>query len=62
MLTSDDIKGDSVALAFENVVKATHLNISKGLTAMIGGQMALQSSIFGRLGKYFPCDVLSYQI
>ena len=52
-------QGDSVALAFENVVKATHLNITKGLTAMIGAQMALQSSIFGRLGNAIPAAWLT---
>ncbi|MCJ1367712.1 Anaphase-promoting complex subunit 5 [Acarospora aff. strigata] len=42
--------GDSIAVAFENLVKATHLNITKNVTAMVGAQMAMQASIFGRLG------------
>lgn len=47
-----DPQGDSVAHAFESIVKASHLNLTKNLPTAVGGQMSMQSSIFGRLG---PC-------
>lgn len=45
-------QGDSVALAFESIVKASHLNLTKNVIPAIGAQMAMQSSIFGRLGEF----------
>lgn len=42
--------GESVAQAFENVVKSSHLNVTKNVANAIGSQMSMQSSIFGRLG------------
>ena len=45
-----------MTLAFENVTKASHLNIVKDVINAIGSQMAMQSSIFGRLGN---CEALA---
>ncbi|KAI9819210.1 MAG: Anaphase-promoting complex subunit 5 [Pycnora praestabilis] len=42
--------GESVPQAFENIIKASHVNITKNVTNAVGSQMLLQSSIFGRLG------------
>ena len=39
-----------MASAFESITKASHLNITKDVVNAIGSQMAMQSSIFGRLG------------
>ncbi|KAK4693972.1 anaphase-promoting complex subunit 5, partial [Lecanoromycetidae sp. Uapishka_2] len=42
--------GDSVAYAFEGILKSSHLNVMKNVTNAIGSQMSMQSSAFGRLG------------
>ncbi|KAL8818783.1 MAG: hypothetical protein Q9223_002662 [Gallowayella weberi] len=42
--------GDNVSLAFESIVKASHLNVTKNLTEAYGGLMLMQSSTFDRLG------------
>ncbi|KAF6222916.1 hypothetical protein HO133_000967 [Letharia lupina] len=42
--------GDSVAQAFESIVRSSHLNVTKDVANAIGSQMSMQSSIFGRLG------------
>ena len=39
-----------MAQAFEGIVKASHLNVTKNAANVIGSQMSMQSSIFGRLG------------
>ena len=44
-----------MTLAFENITKASHLNIVKDVFNAIGSQMAMQSSLFGRLGN---CEAL----
>ena len=44
-----------MTLAFENITKASHLNIVKDVVDAIGSQMAMQSSLFGRLGN---CEAL----
>ena len=42
--------GDSVAQAFEAIVKSSHLNVTKNVANAVGSQMSIQSSMFGRLG------------
>ena len=42
-----------MAQALEGVVKSSHLNIFKGIANVVGSQMLMQSSMFGRLGMYF---------
>ncbi|KAI9819380.1 MAG: anaphase promoting complex subunit 5 [Phylliscum demangeonii] len=42
--------GESVAEAFENILKSSHINVVKGMTNVLGAQMLLQSSIWTRLG------------
>lgn len=39
-------------MAFESVLKASHLNITKNVVNAVGSQMMMQSSIFGRLGEF----------
>ncbi|KZF20496.1 anaphase-promoting complex subunit Apc5 [Xylona heveae TC161] len=54
--------GESLPSALENVIKASHLNVTKNLTSTIGSQMLLQSSIYGRLGitslSLSQCDIM----
>ena len=40
-----------MTLAFENITKASHLNIVKDVVNATGSQMAMQSSLFSRLGN-----------
>ncbi|KAL8691630.1 MAG: hypothetical protein Q9218_003185 [Villophora microphyllina] len=42
--------GDSVSQASESVLKASHLNVTKGINEAHGGQMLMHASIFDRLG------------
>ena len=37
-------------MAFEGTTKSSHLNITKDVANVVGSQMLMQSSIFGRLG------------
>ncbi len=39
-----------MSIAIEGVIKSSHLNITKNVPNAVGSQMAMQSSIFGRLG------------
>lgn len=39
-----------MSMAFESIVKASHLNVTKNITEAHGGLMLMQSSIFDRLG------------
>ncbi|KAL8792606.1 MAG: hypothetical protein Q9195_004829 [Heterodermia aff. obscurata] len=43
--------GENLTLAFENITKASHLNIVKDVVNAIGSQIAMQSSLFSRLGN-----------
>ncbi|KAI9703278.1 MAG: anaphase promoting complex subunit 5 [Candelina mexicana] len=43
------INGESVPIAFENIIKASHLIVTKNIKIVVGPQMLIQSSIFGRL-------------
>ncbi|POS86635.1 hypothetical protein EPUL_001383 [Erysiphe pulchra] len=42
--------GESVATVFENIIKSSHLIVEKNLKSMISPQIAIQSSLWGRLG------------
>ncbi|KAL8873489.1 MAG: hypothetical protein Q9198_007015 [Flavoplaca austrocitrina] len=50
--------GDNVSQAFESIIKASHLNVTKNTTEAYGGLMLMQSSIFERLGV--ACQAWSY--
>ncbi|KAI4248441.1 MAG: hypothetical protein L6R40_001001 [Gallowayella cf. fulva] len=50
--------GDNMSMAFESIVKASHLNVTKNITEAHGGLMLMQSSIFDRLG--IGCQAWSY--
>lgn len=43
-------KGESISTAFENIVRSSHLSVSKNMMNNVGGQMMLQSSLWTRLG------------
>ncbi|PBP28472.1 anaphase-promoting complex protein [Diplocarpon rosae] len=42
--------GESVATAFENILKSSQLIVEKNMKSMMGPQVAMQSSLWGRLG------------
>jgi anaphase-promoting complex subunit 5 len=42
--------GESVATAFENILKSSQLIVEKGMKSMMGPQIAMSSSLWGRLG------------
>ncbi|KAM0135707.1 hypothetical protein ACHAP3_004802 [Botrytis cinerea] len=42
--------GESVASAFEGILKSSHLVTEKGMKSMMGPQTAMQSSLWGRIG------------
>jgi anaphase-promoting complex subunit 5 len=42
--------GESVASAFENILKSSQLIVEKNMKSMMGPQMAMYSSLWGRLG------------
>ena len=42
--------GESVATAFENLLKSSQLIVEKNMKSMMGPQMAMYSSLWGRLG------------
>jgi anaphase-promoting complex subunit 5 len=42
--------GESIATAFEGILKSSHLVAEKGMKSMMGPQTAMQASIWGRLG------------
>ena len=42
--------GESVATAFENMLKSSHLIVEKNMKSMMGPQMAMYSSLWARLG------------
>lgn len=42
--------GESVATAFENILKSSHLIVEKNMKSMMGPQMAMHSSLWSRLG------------
>ena len=44
-------QGESVPSAFENIIRSSHLNVTKNMTSAVGSQMLLQSSLWGRLGS-----------
>jgi anaphase-promoting complex subunit 5 len=42
--------GESIATAFENILKSSQLIVEKNMKSMMGAQMAMYSSLWGRLG------------
>ena len=40
-----------MSMAFENVIRASHLNVMKYIANATGSQMSMQASLFSRLGK-----------
>jgi hypothetical protein len=44
-------QGGSLASVFENIVKASHLNVTKNLTTSMGPQLLFQTLLFSRIGK-----------
>ncbi|KAH8686054.1 anaphase-promoting complex subunit 5-domain-containing protein [Tricladium varicosporioides] len=42
--------GESISTAFENILKSSHLIVEKNMKSMMGPQMAMCSSFWGRLG------------
>jgi anaphase-promoting complex subunit 5 len=42
--------GESIASAFENILRSSQLNVTKSMMSNVGVQMMLQSSIWSRLG------------
>lgn len=44
-------RGDSMAACFENVVKAAHINIVKGIPNSTGPALLMKTSLFSRLGQ-----------
>lgn len=42
--------GESTATAFENMLRSSQLVVEKNMKSMMGPQMAIQSSLWGRLG------------
>ena len=44
------MQGESLAIVFESLTKASYLNITKNITNVISSQMGVESSLFARLG------------
>ena len=44
------LQGGSVSQALENVLKASHIILTRNIQTGVGSQMMMQSSILGRLG------------
>ena len=44
-------QGESLAMAFENVVRASYLNVTKSLVASAGPQFLLQTALYARIGR-----------
>ena len=51
------INGEDVSLAFENVLKASHINLVKNVPNAVSSQMATQMSLFGRLGMNYQASL-----
>ncbi|KAN0069393.1 hypothetical protein V8E54_012408 [Elaphomyces granulatus] len=53
--------GESLSFAFENIVKASHLNVTRSLMSVMGPQLLLQTFLFGRIGvthlAFLNCEV-----
>ncbi|KAI9740104.1 MAG: anaphase promoting complex subunit 5 [Claussenomyces sp. TS43310] len=43
--------GESIAIAFENILRSSQLTVTKSLINNVGAQMMLQSSLWSRLGN-----------
>lgn len=46
-------QGESLASAIENIVRASHLNVTKNHVSSMGPQLLLQTSLFSRIGSVF---------
>ena len=44
------VQGESLASAFENVVRASYLNVTKHLPNSVGPQFLLQTALYARIG------------
>lgn len=44
-------QGESLASAIENMVRASHLNVTKNHVSSMGPQLLLQTSLFSRIGS-----------
>jgi anaphase-promoting complex subunit 5 len=42
--------GDSLASVFESIAKASHLNVTKGVTNVVGPTLLMKGSVYGRIG------------
>ncbi|KAL8870083.1 MAG: hypothetical protein Q9174_003789 [Haloplaca sp. 1 TL-2023] len=51
-------KGESVSQAFESVVKASHINVTRGILEACGRQLVMQSTMYDRLGV--GCQARTY--
>ncbi|KAL1999272.1 hypothetical protein VTN02DRAFT_4743 [Thermoascus thermophilus] len=53
--------GESLASVFENIVKASHVNVTKNLVNSMGPLLLLQSSLFARIGiphlSWLNCEI-----
>lgn len=45
-------QGSSLATAFENIVKASHLNVTKNINNSMGPQLMIQASMYTRIGLW----------
>lgn len=49
-IDSKSSKGESIASTIENIVRASHLNITKNLVNSMGPQLLLQNALYSRIG------------
>jgi anaphase-promoting complex subunit 5 len=47
---ADFLKGESLASSIENIVRASHLNVTKNLMNSMGPQLLLQTALYARIG------------
>lgn len=46
----DGYQGESLPIAFESILRSSHLNTTRYIHNAVGSQMILQSSVWSRLG------------
>jgi anaphase-promoting complex subunit 5 len=54
---ADDYQGESLATIVESFVRASHINITKGLANPTGAYILLQSAMYARIGMASWIDV-----
>ncbi|OJK00684.1 hypothetical protein ASPACDRAFT_27181 [Aspergillus aculeatus ATCC 16872] len=54
--------GESLAASMENIIRASHLNVTKNLMNSVGPQLLLQASLFGRIAGITHLSWLSSEI